>query len=95
MHSGGTSAEPPCHHHDDGPANPNQQRSDDANAPCSRGQLIESKTYSCNRVVLQMAGTLPAGAPSLWTSHDTLHIFVPDGRRPDIASPTPLSILRI
>src|SRR6516162_4758052 len=84
-HSAAASEEPSCHHHQDAPADDNPQPSHDANAPCSRGQLIESKTYDFGKVVLQMAAILPAEAPSLRTIDFTVRVFVPENQRLDLA----------
>ena len=95
VHSAAANEEPSCHHHQDAPAGDNQQPSHDENAPCSRGQLIESKTYDFGKVVLQTAAILPAEAPSLRMIDFTVHVFVPEGQGLDLASPIPTSILRI
>src|SRR5262249_16143240 len=93
--SAAANKEPSCHHQQDAPADDKQQPSHDANAPCSLGQLIEAKTYNFGKVVLQTAAILPAEAPSLRTVDFTVHGFVPEGRHLDLASPAPISILRI
>src|SRR5215470_10653868 len=85
VHSAAASEEPSCHHHQDVPADDNQQPSHDANAPCSRGQLIEFKTYNSGKVVLQTAAILPAEAPSLLMIDLTVRVFVPEGQRLDLA----------
>jgi hypothetical protein len=94
-HPAAANEEPSCHHQQDAPADDNQQPSHDANAPCSRGQLIEGKTYNFGKVVLQTAAILPAEAPSLGAVDFTFRVFVPAGIHLDLVSPVPISILRI
>src|ERR1051326_7215951 len=94
IHSVAPDSEPSCHHHQDVPENKDQQSSHDANAPCSRGQLIESKTYDAGKILLPIAGILPVDTPPLRAA-ETLRIFLPEGSHPDLALPIPISILRI
>jgi hypothetical protein len=86
--------EPSCHHQQDAPGNKDQQPSHDANAPCSRGQLIEFKTLNTGKILLPIAGILPVGAPPVRAA-ETFRLFLPEGSRPDVATPIPISILRI
>ena len=96
VHSAETSGEPSCHHHDEAPTSNDQQPSQDASSPCTRGQFIESRIYDGGKIVLQTIGLLPAEvSPVQAAAGLALPLLVSEGPHLISPPPIPFSILRI
>jgi hypothetical protein len=86
------SGEPACHHHEEAPTNNNQPSHD---APCTRGQFIESKLSNSGKVVLQTASLLPVEMNPVPVLDYPFRLLTPDSLHLIFPPPVPISILRI